>query len=331
MSRGRASEWVAICLAAAIVLPHLADAQHGHDLPLGVDAFMPVPESNPLTAEKIALGRRLFFDARLSADGTLSCAGCHDPARAFTDGRRTSVGVGGRVGRRNAPALLNRGYGAAFFWDGRASSLEEQVLGPIEHPDELASTVDAVLARLQQDPVYGASFESAFGRSINRDDLARALASYVRSLVAGDSPVDRYLAGEREALSFEEQEGLRVFRGKANCTACHLGPLFSDERFHNTGVAWAGGTLTDEGRGTVTGRPEHRGAFKTPTLRHVAETSPYMHDGSIWSLEGVIDFYDRGGNSNPNLDPELRPLRLTAGEKAVLVAFLRALSGRIVH
>jgi cytochrome c peroxidase len=321
----------AACLLVAALLTQAGAAQFVREVPVGLDAFMPVPESNPLTASKVALGRRLFFDVRLSADCTLSCGSCHDPAKAFTDGRRVSVGVAGRIGTRNAPALLNRGYGAAFFWDGRASSLEQQVLGPIEHPDELASSVATVVERLRQDATYATSFRSVFKRDINRDDLARALATYVRSLVAGDSPVDRHLAGDREALSRRAQEGLRVFRGKGNCTACHLGPTFSDERFHNTGVAWAGGVLTDEGRAGVTSRPEDRGAFKTPTLRHVAETAPYMHDGSLPCLEDVIDFYDRGGNPNPHLDPELRPLRLSAAEKASLVAFLHALSGRIIH
>lgn len=300
------------------------------EVPLGLDAYMPVPESNPLTADKVALGRRLFFDTRLSMDGTVSCATCHDPSKAFTDGRRVSVGVAGRPGVRNAPSLVNRGYGAAFFWDGRAATLEEQVLGPIENPDELGSSVAGVLARLSQDEAYPGQFRMAFGRDVRREDFARALASYVRSILAGDAPVDRYLAGDRDALSPDAQAGLRLFRGKANCTACHLGPTFSDERFHNTGVAWAGGVLSDAGRAAVSRRPEDQGAFKTPTLRHVGQTGPYMHDGSFARLEDVIDFYDRGGNPNPHLDPEIRPLRLTAAEKSALLAFLRSLSGRIV-
>jgi cytochrome c peroxidase len=301
------------------------------DIPLGLDAYMPVPEENPQNAPKIALGRRLFFDTRLSADNSVSCARCHEPARAFADAKRVSTGVFGRTGTRNAPSLINRGYGSAFFWDGRAVTLEEQVLGPIENPVELGARVDDAVAWLRSDDAYSAAFGDVFGRQPTREDLARALASYVRSIRAGDAPVDRFLAGDREALPAEAQEGLRVFRGKGNCTACHLGPTFSDERFHNTGVAWQVDVLKDEGRAAVTRKPEDRGAFKTPTLRHVAETAPYMHDGSVSRLEDVIEFYDRGGNPNPHLDPEIRPLRLTHSEKSGLIAFLRSLSGRIVN
>lgn len=327
MTTGRTT-WVMAALISAAV------AAGGHAqgrLPLGLDAYMPVPEWNRLTPEKIALGRELFFDTRLSADGSLSCAGCHEPARAFADSNRVSRGVFGRTGTRNAPALINRGYGSAFFWDGRAATLEEQVLAPIDNPVELGSSVDAVLERLCGNAWYQGAFRRAFGREPSRDGLAQALASYLRSIVAADSPADRFLDGDRGALSAEAQAGLRLFRGKENCTACHLGPTFSDERFHNTGVAWASGALTDEGRAAVTGKAEHRGAFKTPTLRHVAETAPYMHDGSVARLEDVIDFYDRGGHPNPHLDAEIRPLRLSIAEKTALVALLRSLSGRIVH
>lgn len=239
--------------------------------------------------------------------------------------------MSGRAGTRNAPALLNRGYGKAFFWDGRAATLEEQVVRPIENPDELGSSLAGVLARLARDSEYPAQFRAAFGRDMSLEDVARALATYVRSILAADSPVDRYLAGAPDALSSDAQAGLRIFRGKGNCTACHLGPTFSDERFHNTGVAWAGGVLSDSGRAAVSGRTDDRGAFKTPTLRHVGETAPYMHDGSVVSLEDVIDFYDRGGNPNPHLDPEIMPLRLTRSEKTTLGAFLRSLSGHMTN
>jgi cytochrome c peroxidase len=301
------------------------------DVPLGLDAYMPVPDDNPITGPKIALGRRLFFDRRLSADGSLSCASCHDPAAAFADRKRVSTGVFGRTGTRNAPALINRGYGAAFFWDGRAATLEEQVLGPIDNPVELGAGVDDAVRRLARDPSYVSGFQRSFDRPPSRTDLARALATYIRSIRAGNAPVDRFLAGDRNALSAAEQAGLRLFRGKGNCTACHLGPTFSDERFHNTGIAWMTGALGDEGRAAVTGRAADRGAFKTPTLRHVAGTAPYMHDGSLATLDEVIEFYDRGGHPNPYLDPDLQPLRLMAEEKSALLAFLRALTGRILE
>lgn len=290
---------------------------------------MPLPEDNPLTPEKVALGRRLFFDPILSRDYTLSCASCHDPRRTFTDGRAIAIGVSGRRGTRNAPALLNRGYGAAQFWDSRAASLEEQALQPIQNPKEFDMTLEEVIARLNHDSEYPALFQAAFGREVNAQDLARALASYVRTILSGDAPVDRYLNGERDALSTQSQQGLRLFRGKANCTACHLGPTFSDEQFHNTGIAWRDGEWLDPGRFAVTGKEEERGAFKTPTLREVARTAPYMHAGSLATLEEVIEFYNRGGNANPYLDPELRSLRLTAEEKQALLAFLQSLTGTI--
>ncbi|MFQ5927128.1 MAG: cytochrome-c peroxidase [Terriglobia bacterium] len=307
------------------------------EIPLGLDLYMPVPEENPLTAEKVALGRRLFFDPILSRDYTLACGSCHDPRRVFADGLAVAVGVAGRAGTRNAPALLNRAWGKAQFWDGRAASLEEQALQPIENQKEFDMTVAEVVARLQEHHEYPTLFEGAFGprpygrggREVSAEDLARALASYVRTILAGDAPIDRYLNGEREALREQARAGLRIFRGKGNCTACHLGPTFSDEQFHNTGIAWREGDLLDPGRFAVTGKEEDRGAFKTPTLREVARTAPYMHDGSLATLEAVVEFYNRGGNRNPHLDSELRPLRLTAEEKQALVVFLKALSGTV--
>lgn len=284
-------------------------------IPLGLDLYLPVPEDNPLTIENIDAGRRLFFDPRLSVNGSISCATCHDPRRAFSSRRAIPLGVFRRAGRRNAPAIINRAYGRTFFWDGRTTSLEEQVLKPIEDPAEMGSTVDAAAARV----------------GLTRDELARSLASYVRSILAGNSPFDRFVAGDQRALSADEQAGLRLFRGKANCTACHIGPTLSDEQFHNTGVAWADGRFQDDGRAGVTGRDADRGAFKTPTLREVARTAPYMHDGSLRRLEDVIEFYDRGGRPNRGLDSEIRPLRLTGTEKRSLVALLRALSGELVE
>ena len=285
------------------------------DIPLGLDAYMPIPEDNPLTPEKIVLGRSLFSDSRLSKDRSLSCASCHDPERAFSDGRSVALGVFGRQGRRNAPALINRAYGRSFFWDGRVSTLEEQVLKPIQDPNEMDMTLSEAAARV----------------ALPAEEISRALAGYVRSILSGDSPFDRFLNGDRAALSAEQQTGLQMFRGKANCIACHVGPNFTDERFHNTGVAWREGRLLDEGRFTVTGKPEDRGAFKTPTLREIARTAPYMHDGSLSTLEDVIEYYDRGGNRNPYLDVELRPLRLAPEEKKAMITFLRSLSSVARH
>jgi cytochrome c peroxidase len=282
-------------LAAAVVLA----------IPLGLDLYMPVPDSNPLDAETIRRGRELFRDRRLSRDRSLSCASCHRPDRGFSDGRPVAVGIAGRTGRRNVPALINRGYGRAFFWDGRTTTLEDTVLRPIAAHNELDLSIDEAAVRV----------------GMTRDDMARALASYVRSILSGDSRFDRFVNGDRRALNAQQQRGLQVFRGKGNCTACHVGPNFTDERLHNTGVAWRTGRLTDNGGGL--------GAFRTPTLREIARTAPYMHDGSLRRLEDVVDFYERGGHPNPHLDEEIRPIRFTADEKRDLVAFLRTLSGRV--
>ncbi len=281
--------------------------------PLGLDAFLPVPEDNPLSAEKIALGRKLFQDTRLSRDASISCATCHNPERAFTDAKPVAVGVFGRKGHRRVPALINRGYGKSFFWDGRIATLEQQVLQPITNPLEMDLPPQEAAARVGLDVAA----------------LFRALASYVRTIRAGDSSYDRYVAGDRSALSEEARAGLKVFRGKGNCVVCHVGPNLTDERFHNTGVEWNGQAFPDPGRYSVTGREEDRGAFKTPTLREVARRPPYMHNGSLAALEEVVNFYDKGGNRNPNLDPEIRPLGLTATEKAALIALLRALTGTV--
>jgi cytochrome c peroxidase len=309
----------------------IAGAQQWTGTPRGLDPYLPIPKDNPQTAAKIALGRRLFFDRQLSADGSISCATCHDPQKAFADNRPVATGIRQRRGTRNAPSLVNRGYGAAFFWDGRATSLEAQVLQPIENPDELGSSIAGAVTRLRRDRTYVDQFRQVFGRPMAAPDLARALASYVRTIQSGDAPFDRFADGVADALSDTERLGLRVFRGRGLCTTCHLGPTFTDERFHNTGVAWTGTIYTDEGRAAVTRLPRDRGAFKTPSLRDVARTAPYMHNGSLATLEDVVAFYNAGGRANPDLDPELFPLRLTPAQQSALVAFLRTLNGVIIE
>lgn len=292
--------------------------------PLGLDEYFFVPEDNPLTPEKIALGRRLFVDKALSADRTVACASCHKPELAFSDGLIVSVGIGGRKGTRHAPALINRAYGQSFFWDGRMRTLEEQALGPIQHPAEMNLTLDELIARLKAEPRYAREFQAAFGDGLSTVNVARALASFVRTLRSGNSAFDQFQQGHPAALSAEARRGLELFRGRANCVACHAGPNFTDEQFHNTGVSWGRGDL---GRYEVSGKEKDRGAFKTPTLREVARTAPYMHDGSIATLEEALEHYNRGGGQNPYLDAELRPLRLTVEEKQALLAFLKTLSG----
>lgn len=308
--------WIAWCVFAA--------ALHGADFaPLsGLDRYRPAPDENPLTPRKIALGRRLFGDRRLSRDGSLSCASCHRPSQAFTDGKRVARGVAGARGDRNVPTIVNRAWGSAFFWDGRAGTLEEQALQPILNSKELGMTAEGILSVVGS-PAYARDFRAAFGSRATLTLVARALASYVRTVVSGDSPYDR------RTLNPAAQRGMKLFFGKAGCSACHAGPNFTDEQFHNTGVAWRTGSPADIGRAAVTGAAQDQGAFKTPTLRDVARTGPYMHDGSFATLAEVVDYYDRGGQKNAGLDAALRPLHLTAEEKAEIVAFLESLTGRI--
>lgn len=300
-------------LAATLLGTVLAYGQQYGPAPAWVKG-MKTPASNPLDASRVAMGKSLFFDTRLSVDGWLSCSSCHDPMHAFSEARRLSVGVSGQRGKRHAPTLLGRGLGESQFWDGRAATLEEQVLQPIVNPDEMGMTVETVLQRLNQDPVY---------RGLTPELLADALASYVRTIRSENNSFDLFISGWPDMLSETELEGLRLFRGKARCYICHSGNQFTDEAFHNTGVAWSEGALQDEGRAAITGRRYHKGAFKTPSLREVGQRGPYMHDGSLATLEEVIEFYDRGGNNNPYLDENIVPLHLSPAEKKALLAFLR--------
>jgi cytochrome c peroxidase len=299
------------------------------------DMVMRVPPDNPITEAKAALGRRLFFDRLLSNDRSVSCATCHDPARAFTDERPLAVGVFGRVGKRHSPSLVNRGFGRTQFWDGRAATLEALAVQPIPDPNEMDLSLDDAVARLAADESYRAEFQAVFGRAVSTEDLARALATYLRTIRSGDSPYDRFVAGDVDALTPQQQLGLQVFRSKGRCIICHGEPTFTDEVFQNTGVAWrvdpetSAGAYQDQGRFQVTGLQSDRGKFKTPTLREVARTAPYMHDGSLATLADVIEFYNGGGRSNPNLFIVVRPLGLTADEKQALAAFLASLSGTV--
>ena len=299
----------------------------------GLDLLVPIPESNPLTAAAVALGERLFFDPGLSADGVVRCASCHRPEYAFSDSARISPGVYGRRGERNVPALINRGYGRSFFWDGRTATLEEQVLHPIRDSVEMGQPIPSLILRLNADRSYRSAFSRAYGGAgVDSLAVARALASFVRTLRSGNSAADRWRDGDTTALSPSARRGLALFTGRANCVNCHVGPNFTDEEFHNTGVSARSSRYAlrvDSGRSRVTGRADDVGAFKTPTLRDVASTGPYMHDGSLATLEEVVAFYDSGGVTNPHLDREIRPLALTDEQRQDLVAFLRALTGSI--
>lgn len=294
-----------------------------------------IPSDNEMSEARVELGRRLFFDGVLSKDRSVSCSTCHKPERAFADEKPIAVGIFGRVGKRHSPSIVNRGLARAQFWDGRAATLEELSLMPLRDVNEMDLPPDEAVARLGADSSYAAAFQAAFGRPPSTEDLGRAIASFVRSIRSENSPYDRFVAGEKTALTDEQQRGLQIFRSRGRCTFCHFEPTFTDEVFQNTGVAWqpnpegSGGTYQDDGRFEVSQNARDRGKFKTPTLREIARTAPYMHDGSLPTLDAVVDFYDKGGRPNPNLFPVLRPLRLTPEEKQALVRFLESLSGEV--
>jgi cytochrome c peroxidase len=298
--------------------------------PLGLPP-VPVPESNPLTPAKIALGERLFFEQGLSADRSISCASCHLPTRFFSDDKPLSVGVSGYLGMRNAPPLSNAAYASHLMWDGRATTLEDQIRYPLMHPREMRNSPARAVGYLAADPVYRQMFKDAFGDGeIVWDQVAKAIASYERTLLSGNSAFDRYMAGDQTALSPPARHGYELFNGAAGCSACHLyskeSPFFSDFDFHNTGLSWA--ASPDLGRYEISKVREDKGAFRTPMLRNVGRTGPYMHDGRIASLPEVVEFYSRGGEDNPFLDARIHPLDLSAPDRADLVAFLESLTSQ---
>lgn len=283
-----------------------------------------IPEDNVPTAERVALGKRLFYDRILSRDSSVSCASCHAQQFCFGDTTRLSLGVGGSLGRRNAMPLANLAWSPHFFWDGSSSSLEEQVSFPIENPLEMNNTMAEVARRLNEHPEYPALFQSAYETAPDEYAVRRAIASFERALISADSPFDRFVLGDSSALTASQQRGLKVFEGaKAACSACHNGYLQTDFTFQNIGLY---AEYPDAGRFAVTGRPEDRGAFKTPSLRNVAVSAPYMHDGSMNTLEEVVEHYETGGAHGANVSDLMLPFKLSEREKADLVNFMRALT-----
>jgi cytochrome c peroxidase len=330
--------------------------------PSGINLFLwkeVVPADNEMTPDRVALGRKLFFDTRLSKDGTVACATCHDVSRGFTDQRPVSEGIGDKLGRRNAPTTLNALFFQTFFLDGRAPSLEEQAKLPILNPIEMGQpSPEATMQAIAGDAEYEPLFEKAYGRKANYDDVGRAIAAFERTLVFLNSPFDRFLAGDTEAISEQAREGWVLFNGKARCVSCHpinpLNPIGTDNRFHNIGVAarhqdfeelakrslkeLAGKEgkarleavdrlaletdLSELGRFMVTFDRSDVGAFKTLQLRNVGVTGPYMHDGSLTTLWDVMDHYNKGGEANPFLDGGIEPLALTEEEIDAVVALM---------
>ena len=337
-----ASTLLLLLASLARVPSGYADASHAETLtvegttvrlPLGLQADAAyVPEGNPPTPARVALGRFLYFDKRLSLDKTVACATCHMPSHGYAEPRATSQGVGGKVGSRNAPTVLNRLFSKEQFWDGRATDLEDQAKGPLVNPIEMTmGTHDAVVARIKEVPGYAPLFEKAFGTpEITIARAAQAIASFERVVLTGNSPFDRQQAGEAGAMTPAAQRGMAIFNGKGNCATCHSGFNFTDESYHNLGVGMDA-AKPDLGRYEVTKLDVDRGAFKTPTLRNVTQTAPYMHDGSETTLRDVVVFYDVGGRQNPWLSKEIRPLGLSDAEVDDLVAFLESLTGPITE
>ncbi|HIF30081.1 MAG TPA: c-type cytochrome [Planctomycetes bacterium] len=308
----------------AAVLPMLtwqvSWAQDEFAVPSGLKDLK-IPSDNPLTKAKVDLGRQLYFEPRLSRDNTVSCASCHDPQRGWSNGEAFATGVRGQKGGRSAPTIINAAYHPLQFWDGRAKGLEGQALGPIQNPIEMDLSLDEMIDRLRGIPGYLKQFQSIFPDGLTTTNVARALASFERTILSGNAPYDQFKAGDTTALSEEAQAGRKIFFGKANCSACHAGPNFSDAGFHNLGVG-INAEKPDIGRVAVSKLLGDRGAFKTPTLREIAKTAPYMHDGRFASLAEVIEFYVKGATPNPQLDEEIFSLKLTAAEKKALQTFL---------
>ena len=296
---------------------------------LGPLPSIPIPRNNPQTDAKVELGKMLFFDKRLSGDNTISCGTCHDPDKGFADGKVRAIGFGGKELGRHSPTVLNAAYNGPQFWDGRAASLEEQAEKPIEAEVEMNLPRAVLVSRLLAIPEYKRRFQEVFGEAPSLENVAKAIAAFERTVVASDSPFDRYARGDKKALTDQEKRGLILFMSKAACSQCHNGPNFTDNQFHVLGVPQQGPLAEDMGRYTVTKEGKDKMAFKTPTLRNIALTAPYAHDGAFQTLEEVVEFYNKGGVSVPNKSAKILKLNLTQREKEDLVAFLKALTGKL--
>lgn len=289
--------------------------------PLGLRPLK-VPADNPMTEAKIELGKQLYFDKRLSKDNTISCASCHDPKKGWSNDEAVATGINGQKGGRSSPTIINAAYHRFQFWDGRSPSLEDQALGPIQNPIEMGETLKNVEKKLNAIPGYKEQFQKVFGTGVTSENIAKAIATFERTVLSGNAPYDKYKAGEKEALSESAERGMKLFFGKANCSACHAGSNFTDNAFHNIGVGMEA-EKPDVGRVAISKLGGDTGSFKTPGLRDIAKSAPYMHDGSLKTLEAVVEHYDKGGIANEYLDEELFPLKLSDEEKQDLVTFLK--------
>jgi len=307
----------------------------GQFLPFTVLAFelIPVPKivyptDNPWSQDKEDLGKLLFFDPRLSGNNKMSCSTCHQPNLGWGDGLARAIGHEKKELGRNTPTIINSGYSKKLFWDGRASSLEEQALGPIQASKEMNQNLEELVVELVAVPEYVDRFKKVFGPSgITAENIAKSLAVFEKKIVTKNSSFDNYLGGDKKAISSSAVRGINLFFGKAKCSVCHSGPNFTDHQFHNIGVKQQGPLKKDVGRQKITKEKFHLAAFKTTGLRDITKTAPYMHDGSVATLEAVIDFYNQGGKVKENISPFINPIGLSEMEKKDLIAFLKSLEG----
>ena len=289
---------------------------------------VPIPANNPQTPAKVELGKQLFFDPRLSGNDHWACATCHNPSFGYGDGLPRSLGFGDEqeLGR-HSPTIINIAYNSSQFWDGRAATMEEQAMGPIVAKREMNSDPKQMVAKLEALPAYNQQFKQVFGESPSLKNVGMAIAAFERTIVTGDSAFDRYVKGDKKALTDQEKRGLVLYVSKAACTQCHAGPNFTDNSFHSLGLPQAGPAKKDLGRYEVTKDPKDKGAFKVPSLRNITMTAPYMHTGALATLDDVVEFYNQGGGPGPNKSPKMLKINLTDPEKKDLVAFLRSLTG----
>ncbi len=316
-------------IAVLTAAPLSAVSQSGTPLtveaPLGMPP-VPIPADNPMTVEKVELGKMLYFDKRLSKDSTVSCASCHMPEHAYAEPRSTSAGIKDQIGPVNSPHVLNSAYATTMFWDGRMKTLEEQAAGPVGNPIEMGDDINDVAKELNAIPAYKSRFMKVFGKAADPDGITKAIAAFERTLISGNSPFDRYRNGDKNAISKDAQEGWALFNQKL-CATCHTPPLFSNWGFYNAGVGSGSG---EEGRMAVSGIPSDKGAFRVSSLRNITDTAPYFHDGKTKTLEEAVRFMAGGGKDNPNLHALLRAVKaqnITDAEIKKLLAFLKSLTG----
>jgi cytochrome c peroxidase len=316
----------AVLLALVTIATPIAAKEQPPKPPLGLPP-VPWPADNPYSAARVELGRDLFFDGRLSITGMVSCASCHHPDAAFSGGIPMPRGVTVKPLPRRAPAIINRAYGRTEFYDGRASSLEDQAHFPVSNPDEMGSSGEAAAAAVAKIPGYAPLFAAAFGDpAVTFDRIAKAIATFERTILSGNSPYDRYLNGDKQALNASAKRGLTIFERTGECNECHRGFNFTDEKFASLGIG-PDREPFDLGLEAITGKHRDAGKFKVPTLREVSHTAPYMHDGRFRTLDDVLEFYRKGGQPGPHLDSRVASFFLDAPAKADLTAFLESLDG----